>query len=162
MQSAMYTNMLASEPQAPEVQRGMALHKVLRVVTFALGGEGWLGFMGNEFGHPEWVDFPRRAPPALDCYWVRRAGGTVLGLEGADAALSRGLAVPERLEGEGGRGSAGVCNPVRHGADERADMQGRQQVVQRLLPQVRWPAQGADRCYLLPESRPLSVPPSGC
>lgn len=32
---------------------------MIRLVTFALGGEGWLCFMGNEFGHPEWIDFPR-------------------------------------------------------------------------------------------------------
>lgn len=41
------------------VDRGMALHKMIRLVTFALGGEAWLNFMGNEFGHPEWIDFPR-------------------------------------------------------------------------------------------------------
>jgi 1,4-alpha-glucan branching enzyme len=32
---------------------------MIRLLTMGLGGEGWLGFMGNEFGHPEWVDFPR-------------------------------------------------------------------------------------------------------
>ena len=41
------------------VERGMALHKMIRLVTNALGGEGYLNFMGNEFGHPEWIDFPR-------------------------------------------------------------------------------------------------------
>jgi 1,4-alpha-glucan branching enzyme len=41
------------------IERGMALHKMIRLITFALGGEGYLNFMGNEFGHPEWVDFPR-------------------------------------------------------------------------------------------------------
>jgi len=41
------------------IERGMALHKMIRLVTFALGGEGYLNFMGNEFGHPEWIDFPR-------------------------------------------------------------------------------------------------------
>ena len=71
MQSAMYTNMLASDAQVPEVQRGMALHKVLRLVTFFLGGEGWLGFMGNEFGHPEWVDFPRCGPVLLSAVQAR-------------------------------------------------------------------------------------------
>ncbi len=30
-----------------------------RLITSALGGEGYLNFMGNEFGHPEWIDFPR-------------------------------------------------------------------------------------------------------
>ena len=41
------------------IDRGMALHKLLRLFTISLGGEGYLNFMGNEFGHPEWVDFPR-------------------------------------------------------------------------------------------------------
>ena len=43
----------------PTVYRGMALHKLLRLLTATLGGEGYLTFMGNEFGHPEWIDFPR-------------------------------------------------------------------------------------------------------
>jgi len=43
----------------PIIDRGIALHKMIRLVSFALGGEGYLNFMGNEFGHPEWVDFPR-------------------------------------------------------------------------------------------------------
>lgn len=42
-----------------EVQRGVALHKMIRLISFVLGGEGYLNFMGNEFGHPEWIDFPR-------------------------------------------------------------------------------------------------------
>ena len=37
----------------------MALHKMIRMLTQSLGGEGYLNFMGNEFGHPEWIDFPR-------------------------------------------------------------------------------------------------------
>ena len=41
------------------IDRGMALHKMLRLLTLSLGGEGYLTFMGNEFGHPEWIDFPR-------------------------------------------------------------------------------------------------------
>ncbi len=41
------------------IERGMAIHKLLRLVTMSLGGEGYLTFMGNEFGHPEWIDFPR-------------------------------------------------------------------------------------------------------
>lgn len=41
------------------VDRGVALHKLIRLVTFALAGGAWLNFMGNEFGHPEWIDFPR-------------------------------------------------------------------------------------------------------
>ena len=41
------------------IDRGMALHKMIRLLTMSLGGEGYLTFMGNEFGHPEWIDFPR-------------------------------------------------------------------------------------------------------
>ena len=41
------------------IDRGIALHKMLRQITISLGGEGYLNFIGNEFGHPEWVDFPR-------------------------------------------------------------------------------------------------------
>jgi 1,4-alpha-glucan branching enzyme len=41
------------------IDRGIALHKMIRLFTIALGGEGYMTFMGNEFGHPEWVDFPR-------------------------------------------------------------------------------------------------------
>jgi 1,4-alpha-glucan branching enzyme len=41
------------------VDRGIALHKVIRLITLATAGHGYLNFMGNEFGHPEWIDFPR-------------------------------------------------------------------------------------------------------
>ncbi len=41
------------------VDRGIALHKMIRLLTSTLAGEGYLNFMGNEFGHPEWLDFPR-------------------------------------------------------------------------------------------------------
>ena len=41
------------------IDRGMALHKMIRLVTIAAGGDAYLNFMGNEFGHPEWIDFPR-------------------------------------------------------------------------------------------------------
>ncbi len=41
------------------IERGIALHKMIRFITIALGGQGYLNFMGNEFGHPEWIDFPR-------------------------------------------------------------------------------------------------------
>ena len=41
------------------VDRGIALHKMIRLVTLATSGGGYLNFMGNEFGHPEWIDFPR-------------------------------------------------------------------------------------------------------
>lgn len=41
------------------VDRGIALHKMIRLLTASTNGGGYLNFMGNEFGHPEWVDFPR-------------------------------------------------------------------------------------------------------
>jgi 1,4-alpha-glucan branching enzyme len=41
------------------IERGMALHKMIRLFTIALGGQAYMNFMGNEFGHPEWIDFPR-------------------------------------------------------------------------------------------------------
>ncbi len=44
---------------SPTMDRAMALHKMIRLLTMTLGGEGYLTFMGNEFGHPEWIDFPR-------------------------------------------------------------------------------------------------------
>ncbi len=41
------------------IDRGLALHKMIRLITAATAGGGYLNFMGNEFGHPEWIDFPR-------------------------------------------------------------------------------------------------------
>ena len=43
-----------------EVERAIALHKMARLATCALNGGAYLNFMGNEFGHPEWIDFPRQ------------------------------------------------------------------------------------------------------
>lgn len=45
--------------QNDAVTRGIALHKMIRLMTFALGGESYVNFMGNEFGHPDFVDVPR-------------------------------------------------------------------------------------------------------
>ena len=61
MDSAMYTHMSLNFNPTPSlvIDRGIALHKMIRLITFALGGDSWLCFMGNEFGHPEWLDFPR-------------------------------------------------------------------------------------------------------
>ncbi len=55
----MYTGMSKLSEEDPVISRGIALHKMIRMVTMTLGGEGYLNFMGNEFGHPEWIDFPR-------------------------------------------------------------------------------------------------------
>ncbi len=54
----MYTSM-TKFANNPVIDRGIALHKMIRLVTASLAGEGYLNFMGNEFGHPEWIDFPR-------------------------------------------------------------------------------------------------------
>ncbi len=56
--AAMYTDMEKSTHN-PIIDRAIALHKMIRLFTLAGGGEGYLNFMGNEFGHPEWIDFPR-------------------------------------------------------------------------------------------------------
>lgn len=58
MDKEMYWHMGKNDPN-PVIERGIAMHKLIRMVTLVLGGEGWLNFMGNEFGHPEWLDFPR-------------------------------------------------------------------------------------------------------
>ena len=58
MDAEMYTHMACDKPSLI-IDRGIALHKMIRLATLAAGGEGWLCFMGNEFGHPEWIDFPR-------------------------------------------------------------------------------------------------------
>ncbi|KAK1899701.1 14-alpha-glucan-branching enzyme [Dissostichus eleginoides] len=82
MDKEMYTNMSSLTPMTPVIDRGIQLHKMIRLLTHGLGGEGYLNFIGkevlrdisvilsglnssyvqetgNEFGHPEWLDFPR-------------------------------------------------------------------------------------------------------
>ncbi|KAI1045203.1 hypothetical protein LB505_004973 [Fusarium chuoi] len=66
----MYTNMSTLSPLTPVIDRGMALHKMIRLVTHGLGGEGYLNFEGNEFGHPEWLDFPREGNN--NSFWYAR------------------------------------------------------------------------------------------
>ncbi len=58
MDKEMYFHMQVSDANMI-IDRGIALHKMLRMFTITLGGDAYLTFMGNEFGHPEWVDFPR-------------------------------------------------------------------------------------------------------
>jgi 1,4-alpha-glucan branching enzyme len=58
MQSDIYFHM-QKEDQHIAIDRGIALHKMIRLFTIALGGQAYLNFMGNEFGHPDWIDFPR-------------------------------------------------------------------------------------------------------
>lgn len=61
MDKDMYDHMSAPGfgTSSPVVDRGIALHKMIRLLTMTLGGDSYLNFMGNEFGHPEWIDFPR-------------------------------------------------------------------------------------------------------
>ena len=56
--AAMYTDM-DKATHNPVIDRAIALHKMARLFTLGGGGEAYLNFMGNEFGHPEWIDFPR-------------------------------------------------------------------------------------------------------
>ncbi|MCC8089169.1 MAG: alpha amylase C-terminal domain-containing protein [Rikenellaceae bacterium] len=58
MDKDMYFNMNRAS-KSIVVDRGIALHKMIRLFTISLGGQAYLNFMGNEFGHPEWIDFPR-------------------------------------------------------------------------------------------------------
>ena len=58
MDKEMYTHMDRNS-RSDVIDRGLALHKMIRLVTMATAGDGYLNFMGNEFGHPEWIDFPR-------------------------------------------------------------------------------------------------------
>jgi 1,4-alpha-glucan branching enzyme len=54
----MYNHMRVGDDNF-KVNRGVALHKMIRLITLATAGNGYLNFMGNEFGHPDWIDFPR-------------------------------------------------------------------------------------------------------
>ncbi|OCT45589.1 1,4-alpha-glucan-branching enzyme [Cladophialophora carrionii] len=66
----MYTHMSVLSELTPVIDRAMSLHKMIRLVTHGLGGEGWLNFEGNEFGHPEWLDFPRAGND--NSFWYAR------------------------------------------------------------------------------------------
>lgn len=50
--AAIYTCMSTQQEETVQVTRGMALHKIIRLLTMSLGGDAYLNFMGNEFGHP--------------------------------------------------------------------------------------------------------------
>ena len=58
LDAEMYTSMERSASSIT-LDRGIALHKMIRLITASSAGDGYLTFMGNEFGHPEWIDFPR-------------------------------------------------------------------------------------------------------
>ena len=58
MDAEMYEHMSAGD-DSPVISRGIALHKIIRLLTFSCAGNSYMNFMGNEYGHPEWIDFPR-------------------------------------------------------------------------------------------------------
>lgn len=58
MQSEIYFKM-SKKDESFVIDRGIALHKLIRLITISLGGQAYLNFIGNEFGHPDWIDFPR-------------------------------------------------------------------------------------------------------
>lgn len=57
-------------PSTPVVDRGIALHKMIRLITMGIGGEGYLNFMGNEFGHPGWFWAILHFFCILDIFWL--------------------------------------------------------------------------------------------
>lgn len=72
----LYTHMSTLMPDTPIISRGLALHKLIRLITHGLGGEGYLNFEGNEFGHPEWLDFPRAGNG--NSFWYARRQWNIL------------------------------------------------------------------------------------
>lgn len=66
----LYTHMSTQSQFTAVIDRGISLHKMIRLVTHGLGGEGYLNFEGNEFGHPEWLDFPREGNN--NSFWYAR------------------------------------------------------------------------------------------
>ena len=101
---------MSKDSKSLVVDRGIALHKMIRLVTLATCGGGYLTFMGNEFGHPEWIDFPREGNDWSYKYARRQwslADDPSLryhGLEAFDAAMIKYAkaekildAVPEQL-----------------------------------------------------------------
>lgn len=52
-------NQMGVNVQSLTIDRGIALHKIIRLLTLSTAANGYLNFMGNEWGHPEWIDFPR-------------------------------------------------------------------------------------------------------
>jgi 1,4-alpha-glucan branching enzyme len=94
MDKEMYWHM-NKQSQSLIIDRGLALHKMIRLITFSLAGEGYLNFMGNEFGHPEWIDFPREGNGYSYKYarrqWNLSANGLLRyqGLEQFDIAMMK-------------------------------------------------------------------------
>ena len=87
----------------PVIDRGLALHKLIRLITFSLAGEGYLNFMGNEFGHPEWIDFPREGNN-WSLYYARRQWSLA---DNPESALRRAESL--RPCDAGARSSRTIC-----------------------------------------------------
>src|SRR5574344_622313 len=85
--SDMYWHMQKGD-ETLRVNRGVALHKMIRLITSTTINGGYLNFMGNEFGHPEWIDFPREGN-GWSYYYARRQWS----LEDNDNLLYHDLAV---------------------------------------------------------------------
>ena len=99
LDAAIYTGMERRHSD-PHTDRGIALCKIARLLTLATAGHGYLNFMGNEFGHPEWVDFPREGN-GWSCHYARRQWSLrdnpdlkFSALGDFDAAMLRTLGVP--------------------------------------------------------------------
>ena len=73
------------------VDRGIALHKMIRLVTAATAGDAYLNFMGNEFGHPEWIDFPREGNS-----WSYAHARRLWSIADDDSLLYKGLELFDR------------------------------------------------------------------
>ena len=104
---------MRKDQQNMVIDRGIALHKMARLATCALNGGAYLNFMGNEFGHPEWIDFPR-AENGWDYSHARRQWSLrendelrFRGLGDFDEAMIKSLKVSmfESLKVEGGERS---------------------------------------------------------
>ncbi|MBR3691184.1 MAG: alpha amylase C-terminal domain-containing protein [Clostridia bacterium] len=100
----MYTSMSVFT-ETPTVSRGVALHKMIRLITASLAGEGYLNFMGNEFGHPEWIDFPREGN-GWSYHYCRRQWSLAMdrdlryhGLDAFDGAMIHMLSAEKALTG---------------------------------------------------------------
>jgi len=110
LDAAIYDTMCRGTP-SPTTDRGVALHKLIRLATLGTAAHGYLNFMGNEFGHPDWVDFPRegnqysyhharrqwhlRDDPALYFHCLGAFDTAMIRLFAARGALEN--SVPQRL-----------------------------------------------------------------
>ncbi len=86
----MYHSM-SIDKESAVIDRGIALHKIIRLLSSTLAGEGYLNFMGNEFGHPEWIDFPREGN-GYSYHYCRRQWSLV----DDDSLRYKGLALFDR------------------------------------------------------------------